>query len=1033
MRRSPIRAVAVLLVTVLAAPLLSTVAAGAAVVTCAAAPNNFYSTIGPGDLRAGKIESDTCLSTYAEQAGVTLTTPLQVDSIIGDPGTWLPTGSVISSQIFHVDKVGGVSPSVAYTAQLVMPSPVIALITTSSKLVGSDTRLGITGSKYAVSNRGVEAGDSVTVAPDQRTVTFNLSSLADVDDVRVITGTRAALKPTSTALTLSATSIKVGSSVSMTAQVTQGASGAAPTGTVAFKDGAVILSTKNLTSGQATFSTSALSGGAHTLTATYSGDASWASSTSAAATLEVRVPPVCTTDKFVPITQPLNLTQGVWESDSCLFTLDEQNVVLAAPLTLDRPGTTGGPTTLAAGRRVSSTLIHVDKLANTTTSVAISGSRTFPHQIAGLITTSAKLSSSDPILAPAGATFATTANRGLEAADVVTIAPDARTVNFSMSAVNGVDDIRVIMVNTPPVCAPSPVDVDEDVLTTVTVSCSDPDGDAVTYSVVSGLHATGSIVGNQLSIVSDANYNGPGSVTLQASDGNDTTTFVVPVNFLPVDDAPTCSPVPVQVAQSGSVTFSVSCTDPDGDELALGLVSPPAHGVASTDMLSVTYAHDGSSATSDSIALEVTDGVFSVPVTVPISVVAARGLITAGQPSATADSTYRYIGSKFIPSPTGTTIVGLAFPYSGQAYATSFQRIDANQVADLSFGTNGVVRQLLPAGLYPSAVVLDEQGKVLTLASDGTILRYLANGTLDAPFGGGDGRSDALTLPANFTLSSMFEATAQPDGKIVAIGQGWMFNDYNHQWAVVARYNANGSIDTSFGTNGLYLREATWPSSGCSSSDPYTRLRIDNLTLQADGKIVAAGTHHWCGTDRVMAIRLNTDGTPDAGFGVGGMTQDPGTTYGAGTSVWMDGANIVVAGNAVYSGGGAVIHRYLPNGTLDTSFAGTGRVVVGAGLISPDVATPDGNGGFFFAGADTQNSGQQKLAVMHLDSDGDVDLSFGVNGRVTVAVGPIGSYGARQVAMIDSTTVGIVGYSGATSPGDVAAFNRFDATSGAPV
>ena len=71
--------------------------------------------------------------------------------------------------------------------------------------------------------------------------------------------------------------------------------------------------------------------------------------------------------------------------------------------------------------------------------------------------------------------------------------------------------------------------------------------------------------------------------------------------------------------------------------------------------------------------------------------------------------------------------------------------------------------------------------------------------------------------------------------------------------------------------------------------------------------------------------------------------------------------------------------------------------------------------------------------MLHVDSDGDVDQSFGVSGRVTVAVGPIGSYGARQIAMIDSSTVGVVGYGGASNPGDVAAFNRFDAASGSPV
>ena len=279
----------------------------------------------------------------------------------------------------------------------------------------------------------------------------------------------------------------------------------------------------------------------------------------------------------------------------------------------------------------------------------------------------------------------------------------------------------------------------------------------------------------------------------------------------------------------------------------------------------------------------------------------------------------------------------------------------------------------MPAGFFPSNVVLDEDGGVLTLGGDFSIIRHLEDGTLDASFGG-DGRSDAPTPPANFILTAMFEATRQSDGKIVAIGWAVRNGDFNHQFVAAARYHADGTVDTDFGTDGLALLEATWPSLSCSSNDPNTRLRPNQLVIQPDGKILIAGSHHWCGSTKVAAMRRLPDGTWDPGFGTNGLSNTAGIGgRGEGLSVWLeDGGGFTVAGSGIYgfaAGIGGVMHRYLDNGTLDTTFGdGDGRVEVGQGLIEPQAVGRDLDGSYYFAGNETSGS-TARLVVLRANAE----------------------------------------------------------------
>ncbi len=332
---------------------------------------------------------------------------------------------------------------------------------------------------------------------------------------------------------------------------------------------------------------------------------------------------------------------------------------------------------------------------------------------------------------------------------------------------------------------------------------------------------------------------------------------------------------------SATATQGSGCTEAFGvascslDVLANGgsadvtiVVVPTAAGAGSITA-SVTSAATDANSANDATSLE------TLFVNPPI-VVVPKGIITPAQPFATADPARRHIGNRaFELDDGGFMVVGASYPASGQQYGTSFLKLNEDLTSDITFGVDGVLNQIVPAGFFPSNVVLDEDGGVLTLGGDFSIIRHLEDGTLDASFGG-DGRSDAPTPPANFILTAMFEATRQSDGKIVAIGWAVRNGDFNHQFVAAARYHADGTVDTDFGTDGLALLEATWPSLSCSSNDPNTRLRPNQLVIQPDGKILIAGSHHWCGSTKVAAMRLLPDGTWDPGFGTNGLSNTAG-------------------------------------------------------------------------------------------------------------------------------------------------------------
>ena len=158
----------------------------------------------------------------------------------------------------------------------------------------------------------------------------------------------------------------------------------------------------------------------------------------------------------------------------------------------------------------------------------------------------------------------------------------------------------------------------------------------------------------------------------------------------------------------------------------------------------------------------------------------------------------------------------------------------------------------------------------------------------------------------------------QADGKIVLVGTAGSEPDTKF---ALARYNSDGTLDASFGVNGKVMTDFT------SGSD-----FAKGVAIQADGKIVAAGTAG-SGPDKhpVFALaRYNSDGTLDATFGVNGKVMTDYTPRGDGANgvaIQADG-KIVAAGVAGISSGHPrfALARYNSDGTLDASFGVDGKV-----------------------------------------------------------------------------------------------------------
>ena len=288
-----------------------------------------------------------------------------------------------------------------------------------------------------------------------------------------------------------------------------------------------------------------------------------------------------------------------------------------------------------------------------------------------------------------------------------------------------------------------------------------------------------------------------------------------------------------------------------------------------------------------------------------------------------------------------------------------------NGMLDESFGNNGIILSNIPDfGHEVFCGALQDDGKIVVggLTPEGVIeffnpflARYNANGSLDTTFG-----TNGFTYLDIDGITRFRDVALQADGKIVATGERRLF-----------RFNSDGLLDTTFGNNGKVLL----------TFDAYT------INLLPDEKIVVTGT----GNGRVFVARIRPTGNYDLGFGAGSgiaITELDGLEAITNDAVLQaDGKIVITCRTQIVSNVGTdfILLRYQPNGTLDEEFGENGIVITDINYFDSPISVRLQKDGKIIVAGHTrifEFLACENFALTRYLPYGTLDPDFGIGGIV---------------------------------------------------
>jgi uncharacterized delta-60 repeat protein len=347
-------------------------------------------------------------------------------------------------------------------------------------------------------------------------------------------------------------------------------------------------------------------------------------------------------------------------------------------------------------------------------------------------------------------------------------------------------------------------------------------------------------------------------------------------------------------------------------------------------------------------------------------------------------------------------------------------RFNSDGSLDTSFGGTGtVVTDFNGNADEAYGVAVQSDGKIVVVgfdtnganSRDFALVRYNGDGSLDTSFDG-DGK---VTTDFFGGTDSAYGVAIEPDGQIVVVG----YASFSYVQFALARYNSDGSLDTSFDGDGKVT----------TSYSAYNDLG-NAVAIQSDGKIIAAGyAGSGSGNTTFAAGRYNSNGNLDTSFdGDGKVTTDFSSRPDQGTAVTLQAdGKIVVAGNVFIlnsnNNQGFGLVRYNSDGSLDTGFDGDGRVIteITTNNSSADGVAIDADGKIVAAGWTYMGGNDSHFVVTRYLTDGALDTSFSSDGIVTTNFGPATDNGHAIVIQPDSKIV-VAGQAFITGSGSTLSF-----------
>jgi uncharacterized delta-60 repeat protein len=311
-------------------------------------------------------------------------------------------------------------------------------------------------------------------------------------------------------------------------------------------------------------------------------------------------------------------------------------------------------------------------------------------------------------------------------------------------------------------------------------------------------------------------------------------------------------------------------------------------------------------------------------------------------------------------------------------FCFSFSCFAQDGVPDISFSQDGQAtftfsnEERAYTGLVlPSGKIMAGGYSLQGTKRDGMLTRINEDGTLDTTFANSGFKIQSIRSSANDQILDMVR---QPNGKVVVCGFSGGLLDTA---LFVARFNAGGSLDNTFGTGGIFQ----YNTNGRSN-------RGQVLYLQPDGMILVGGISTANQDNDLLLIRLDTAGVPDAGFANQG--------YFIANTVAGDEA---VNGIAMQSSGKIILSINTPqlnfitgrltvNGQLDSSYGAGGwaTYTFSSNNCRATCVLVQSDDKVVAGGINYEPATFNDFALVRFDIDGALDASFGTGGALSLNI-----------------------------------------------
>ncbi len=331
-------------------------------------------------------------------------------------------------------------------------------------------------------------------------------------------------------------------------------------------------------------------------------------------------------------------------------------------------------------------------------------------------------------------------------------------------------------------------------------------------------------------------------------------------------------------------------------------------------------------------------------------------------------------GADVVTQPDGKILALFSgdYPNSG-GFDIGVVRLNYNGSIDSSFAVNGVYHYPNPLGadLAYHIELLDDGSMILAgchttdpANPEWLMIKLTSAGIPDSSFG-----VDGISIfPVDTSEDYIWSLAIAEDGKIYAGGFSYK-PDFSYRRLVVGRFNSDGSIDESYGDNGIFM----W-------KNDETVNYLSAIVLNSDGSIYAGGTTRPSSADRPTLFKILPEGTGlDTSFGTNGEAIAPAEGRAGGMAVHPNGNILLSSPTTIGNSLKLAVIAYNPNGTINTNF-GTDGVFV-ASINPSDYAydlTVQSDGKIIVCGQSSQGSFMvSNFITARCDENGILDNSWG--------------------------------------------------------